>query len=238
MVARSDCMWKGFEHKNIVTLYGVCLDDPALVMKLMPKGNLYDLLHGKEKLTWKVRYKLMIGIAKGVKYLHENGIVHRDLKSFNILIGKNHRPKICDFGLAETKKDIFTKKTTTAQKTTTKNKANTNTNKGKMVGTLLWMAPELLNGAKCTKASDNYALGKVFGEIVSGEVPWKDITSDQIIINKVTKGDKEPIPKNCPKAVEQIIIKCCNRHAFFRPSAEEVIKRLKEHKEEIQKYVP
>ena len=94
----------------------------------MPEGSLYDVLHNGQDLSWKTRYQIAADTAHGLSDLHERKILHRDLKSFNILL-RNGRAKLADFGLAKVKHETGSQSSVSHGK----------------VGTLLWMAPELFD---------------------------------------------------------------------------------------------
>lgn len=94
-------------HKNIVKLYSYFsrLDCSLLVYEYMPNGNLWDALHnGKILLDWPTRHQIALGVAQGLAYLHHDlklPIIHRDIKSTNILLDINYKPKVADFGIAK-----------------------------------------------------------------------------------------------------------------------------------------
>jgi len=130
-------------HPNITTLLGACTkarsDQPGnptmlMVSELLRRGNLYSVLHvdrRKLKMEWVV--KLSTEIALGMEYLHHSRIIHRDLKSLNLLLGDQWNIKITDFGLSRTRSS---------------NSASVMTGQ---VGTCHWMAPELIRGQKYTE---------------------------------------------------------------------------------------
>jgi sterile alpha motif and leucine zipper containing kinase AZK len=94
------------QYPNIINLYGIVTETGhhALVMEYMPKGSLRGVLNDKsQELSWETRWLIAIDIAKGLSYLHSKNILHRDLKSLNILLGNDYHAKICDFGLAKIK---------------------------------------------------------------------------------------------------------------------------------------
>jgi tRNA A-37 threonylcarbamoyl transferase component Bud32 len=145
---------------NIVNLYGVCLQPNkySMVMELMPKGSLYNLLHNGQPLPWKIRYSISMDIATGLAYLHSKKILHRDLKSPNVLLDQNLRAKLADFGLAEVRHETMT----------------TSTMANQTAGSLPWMAPELFQRkAQYTEAADIYSTGMIFWEITSRKKPLK-----------------------------------------------------------------
>ncbi|KZV14266.1 hypothetical protein F511_26404 [Dorcoceras hygrometricum] len=93
-------------HPNTAKMVGYGIEGGLfLVLELYPRGSLASMLQGsKEKLTWDIRYKVALGVAKGLLYLHEDcqrRIIHRDIKAANILLADDFEPQICDFGLAK-----------------------------------------------------------------------------------------------------------------------------------------
>ena len=136
----------------IVQLQGICLEAPnyCLVMELMPKGSLYSVLQNSSELPLSVRYRIGLDVCYGLYHLHEKNILHRDLKSLNVLLDDRFRAKITDFGLSKIKSEM----------------ASSSSTKG-MKGTLGWMAPELFKEeAKATPAVDIYAFGMVLWEMM------------------------------------------------------------------------
>ncbi|XP_074308343.1 putative serine/threonine-protein kinase PBL7 [Silene latifolia] len=155
------------QHPNIVPLLGFCIDPEEglfLVYKYVSSGSLEHHLHGKKKgvkgfasLSWSIRYKVAIGIAEAIAYLH-NGtdrcIVHRDIKPSNILLSSKKRPKLCDFGLATwtpAPSIPFLCKT--------------------VKGTFGYLAPEYFQHGKVSDKTDVYAFGVVLLELITGQKP-------------------------------------------------------------------
>jgi serine/threonine protein kinase len=94
---------KSVNHDNVVRFYGACTKQRkyVIVTEYMPGGNLYDFLHKqKNNLDLTMVLRIAIGISKGMDYLHQNNIVHRDLKTTNLLMGSDHVVKIADFGVS------------------------------------------------------------------------------------------------------------------------------------------
>lgn len=152
------------QHKNIVNLYGYCIhaDDRILVYEYVPNKSLDKFIFSKvegqkvdaEVFDWRRRYEVMVGIARGLLYLHEDApitIIHRDIKANNILLDERWCPKITDFGIAR----LFPE-----------NLTHVNT---RVAGTNGYMAPEyFMHGSLSTKA-DIFSFGVLILELVSGQ---------------------------------------------------------------------
>ncbi|XP_021801930.1 L-type lectin-domain containing receptor kinase IX.1-like [Prunus avium] len=142
-------------HRNLVKLIGWCHERKfILVYEFMPNGSLDAHLFKEQSfLTWDARYKIALGLASGLLYLHEGWeqcVLHRDIKSSNVMLDSNFNAKLGDFGLARLV-DHGQEPETTA-----------------LAGTMGYMAPDYLNTGKASKESDVYSLGVVALEIACG----------------------------------------------------------------------
>lgn len=154
------------QHQNVVTLLGYCIHGQAryLVYEMMQNGSLETQLHGPthgSALPWHLRMKIAVDVARGLEFLHERcnpPVVHRDLRSSNILLDSDFNAKLSDFGLA-----------VSAQ----------NKNNVKISGTVGYLAPEYLLDGKLTDKSDVYAFGIVLLELLMGRKPVQKTESNQ-----------------------------------------------------------
>ncbi len=200
-------------HPNIVQLYGICLEQPyVMIMEFLVNGSLFHYLHGDKKLEWSQKYKIATDVAVGLEFLHKNNIIHRDIKSSNVLLSQELNAKISDYGLAKTK--------TYSDNTTTVSFKNN-------VGTTLWKAPELLKrGGVCSNASDVYSYGMLLWEIASHTIPFADAPSIDVACIWIKEGQKEAIPEDCPTSFAEIINICWHELPEVRPKINEVLQRL------------
>ncbi|XP_058209734.1 probable leucine-rich repeat receptor-like serine/threonine-protein kinase At3g14840 isoform X14 [Rhododendron vialii] len=152
-------MISALQHPHLVKLYGCCIEGNQLLLvyEYMENNSLARALFGPEEcqlqLDWPTRYKICIGIARGLAYLHEESrlkIVHRDIKATNVLLDKNLNPKISDFGLAKLDEEDDTHIST------------------RIAGTYGYMAPEYAMRGYLTDKADVYSFEIVALEIVSG----------------------------------------------------------------------
>lgn len=149
-------------HKNLVRLLGYCAEGAhrMLVYEYVDNGNLEQWLHGDvgpcSPLTWEIRMNIILRTAKGLAYLHEGlepKVVHRDIKSSNILLDKQWNPKVSDFGLAKllaSEKSYITTR---------------------VMGTFGYVAPEYASTGMLNERSDVYSFGILIMEIISGRNP-------------------------------------------------------------------
>lgn len=180
---------------------GVCRDmgemegNIGLIFEMMENGSLYSILHdesirsSRNPLSLFHKLRICLDIIDGMNFLHQSGIIHRDLKSGNILIDGDGRCKIADFGLS-TFKDCTSSQTTG------------------VMATPAWTAPEVLEGSNFSKSSDVYSFGVIVWEIFSGEVPWKDKPLITIITWVTVQRRRLDISNSFPSEVRGYLSGC------------------------------
>ena len=190
-------------HSNVLTFFGVALSSDSLssyiITELASHGSLYDYLHVKhnvppsdQSLAWALQ------VASGMHHLHNNNVVHRDLKSGNILLSLGLVAKVCDFGTAR----ILGKTAMTSQK-----------------GTYRWMAPEIVQNveANINKMCDAFSYGMVVYEIYDHKIPFADIAGDALAGTAIVDGKRPPVPANLPSFLRPLLEACWEKEPNKRP---------------------
>lgn len=211
-------------HDNILPIYGVVLDGPELsiVMPLMAR-SLYDAIHSGSGATFAAAEQARIGaeIASGLTYLHGQSpepILHRDLKSLNVMLTARDEVKLVDFGLAQVKETIQSLNTASAARSGIAVNA---------VGTVQWQAPELFRIKPAySPAVDIYALGVVMWELLAREIPFAGVNMF-VIPGAVSAGERPTIPTEAPAVLAAIVSRCWAQNPNERPSALETVRAFR-----------
>ena len=200
-------------HPNIIKFYGAVLKSPncCLVLEYAENGSLYDHIHEK-KIKSGHEWSLCRAkeIATGMHFLHLNDVIHRDLKSCNVLLSSDNTSKICDFGTARV-----------LQHTTAMSKA---------VGSLIWMAPEILEkqtGRVLSKACDVYSYGIVLWELLMCGLPYVSEGLSGILVPiRVLQGGRPRIPSTCQQYLSNLMQDCWKANPKQRPDFSRVLSAL------------
>ncbi|KAI3754004.1 hypothetical protein L2E82_26083 [Cichorium intybus] len=217
------------QHRNLVKLYGCCIDGEKrlLVYEYLENKSLDQALFGSNKLllTWPTRFEICMGLARGLTYLHEESrirVIHRDVKSSNVLLDSDLNPKISDFGLAKLYDD---------------KKTHMNT---RVAGTIGYLAPEYAMRGHLTEKADVFGFGVVALEIISGR-PNSDSTLEdekvyllewawnlheanreiEVVDEELTEFDENEV-----KRVMRVALLCTQTSPTQRPSMSRVVAML------------
>jgi serine/threonine protein kinase len=184
---------------------GICLDPRyCLVMEHCEGGSLRARLdEARKEISVVEQMRWAMQISYGLYQLHGVRIVHRDLKGENILLNKYGNAKVADFGLSIIKSSSVSKQAS------------------KSAGTLPWMAPELHEDKSNSAETDVYSLGVVLWEIVSRQVPFAGLMAGAMI-SKTMRGQRDPLPEQCPEVFRLMITACWDLEPKKRPTAEYV----------------
>ncbi|KAG7014166.1 putative receptor-like protein kinase, partial [Cucurbita argyrosperma subsp. argyrosperma] len=217
-------------HQNVIKLLGHCIHGETrfLVYEMMHNGSLESQLHGPSRgsaLTWHLRMKIAVDVARGLEYLHEHRnppVVHRDLKSSNILLDSDFNAKLSDFGLVV-------------------NLGAQNKNI-KLSGTLGYVAPEYLLDGKLTDKSDVYAFGVVLLELLTGKKPVEKTgpTHSQSLVSWAIPqlSDRSKLPKIVDPVIKDtmdlkhlyqvaaVAVLCVQSEPSYRPLVTDVLHSL------------
>ncbi|KAG0256707.1 hypothetical protein DFQ27_005539 [Actinomortierella ambigua] len=212
---------KKLQHRHIIQFYQTYEhnDRVYLIMDLAELGSLARAIDSRrpELSDWTTKRRLANEIARGLEHIHLHHILHRDLKSANVLLTKHWEVKLADFGLAEVKTATISK---TSALTATEGSP------AAAPGTLRWMAPEILNLAnpRYTNKSDIYALGMVMWEIAAQcTCPYRSHTDNSFIVGEVIRGEREVLPNDTPDDYQDWVKKCWDGDFTLRPEAKDVI---------------
>ncbi len=206
---------KKLRHPNIVQFMGACSKPPNLciVTQYVARGSLFKLLHRSEgnpiNMDERRRLQMALDVARGMNYLHtcRPPVIHRDLKSPNLLVEKDMTIKVCDFGLSRVRH---------ATVLSAKSQA----------GTPEWTAPEVLQGKPCNESSDVYSFGVILWELQTGEEPWTDKSAMQVVGAVGFANERLPVPEGTKPAMADLMSRCFGT-AEDRPSFSEIISLLK-----------
>ncbi|KAK6925382.1 hypothetical protein RJ641_009708 [Dillenia turbinata] len=204
---------KRLRHPNVVLFMGAVTRTPnlSIITEFLPRGSLYRLLHRPNNhLDERRRLRMALDAARGMNYLHNCTpvIVHRDLKSPNLLVDKNWVVKVCDFGLSRMKNSTFLSSRSTA-------------------GTAEWMAPEVLRNEPSDEKCDVFSFGVILWELSTMQQPWGGMNPMQVVGAVGFQHRRLDIPDDVDPVVAEIIRKCWQTDPKLRPSFAEIMAALK-----------
>ncbi|XP_077304567.1 mitogen-activated protein kinase kinase kinase 13 [Lithobates pipiens] len=196
------------KHPNVIAFKGVCTQAPCycLIMEYCAHGQLYEVLRAGRKVTPRLLVDWSTGIASGMNYLHLHKIIHRDLKSPNVLVTHTDTVKISDFG---TSKELSDKSTTMS-----------------FAGTVAWMAPEVIRNEPVSEKVDIWSFGVLLWELLTGEIPYKDVDSSAIIWGVGSNSLHLPVPSTCPDGFKILMKQTWQSKPRNRPSFRQILMHL------------
>jgi len=185
----------GLMHPNIVNVYDVGEENGIyyIVMELVEGITLKKYIEKKARLSFKEAVSIAIQVSMGIEAAHNHHIIHRDIKPQNIMISKDGKVKVTDFGIAKA--------------------ATSNTITSNVMGSVHYTSPEQARGGYSDEKSDIYSLGITMFEMLTGRVPFNGETTVAIAIKHIQEelpSPKEFVPE-IPGSVEGIVLKCCQK---------------------------
>ncbi|XP_013394256.1 mitogen-activated protein kinase kinase kinase 12 [Lingula anatina] len=203
-------------HPNIISFKGVCTQAPCycIIMEYCPYGQLYEVLRDGKEIPPTLILDWAKQITSGMNYLHSHKIIHRDLKSPNILISKNDVIKISDFGTCR--------------------EWNEKSTKMSFAGTVAWMAPEVIRNELCSEKVDIWSFGVVLWELLTAEIPYKDVDSSAIIWGVGSNSLHLPVPSTCPEGMKLLMRQCWSFKPRNRPSFRQMMMHLEIASSELE----
>ncbi|XP_013605734.1 PREDICTED: serine/threonine-protein kinase HT1-like [Brassica oleracea var. oleracea] len=209
------------KHANIVRFIGACRRSMVwcIVTEYAKGGSLRQFLTKRRNraVPLKLAVKQALDVATGMAYVHGLGYIHRDLKSDNLLISADRSIKIADFGVAriEVKTEGMTPET----------------------GTYRWMAPEMIQHRPYTQKVDVYSFGIVLWELLTGMVPFQNMTAVQAAFAVVNRGVRPSIPDDCLPVLRNILTRCWDADPEVRPPFTEIVMMLERAEAEVMNNV-
>jgi len=203
----------GLMHPNIVNVYDVGEENGIyyIVMELVEGITLKKYIEKKARLSFKEAVSIAIQVSMGIEAAHNNHIIHRDIKPQNIIISRDGKVKVTDFGIAKA--------------------ATSNTITSNVMGSVHYTSPEQARGGYSDEKSDIYSLGITMFEMLTGRVPFNGETTVAIAIKHIQEelpSPREFVPE-IPNSVEGIVLKCCQKSPDRRyQNMQELISDLKQ----------
>jgi len=203
----------------VVRFVGVCCEPPSLciVTEYLGGGSLYNLLHGRSRrppgtppgalhLAVPLALRLACDVVAGMEYLHAQGVIHRDLKSANLLLDNLDRVKVADFGAA---------------------RPQAGGNMTAETGTYRWMAPEVIDHKQYDQRVDVYSFGIVLWEMLTSQVPYAHLSTLAAAAAVVQSGLRPEVPAHVPPPLADLMVRCWAAESQSRPQFTQVAGELR-----------
>ncbi|KAI9671821.1 MAG: hypothetical protein M1831_003349 [Alyxoria varia] len=195
---------KNLNHPNIVKYQGFVKSSESLciILEYCENGSLHSICKNFGKFPESLVALYMSRVLNGLLYLHEQGVIHRDIKGANILTTKEGLVKLADFGVATKASGLH---------------------EASVVGTPYWMAPEVIELSGATTASDVWSLGCTVIELLEGKPPYHKFQPMQALF-RIVNDDHPPLPESCSPAVQDFLMQCFQKDPNLRVSAKKLLK--------------
>jgi LIM domain kinase 1 len=206
-IEREMATLRDMRHPNVVQFMGLSrnVTDVYIITEYIAGGDLRKILKDETKeMTWLLRSRIATDVAYAMTFLHSKGLIHRDLKSNNLLVGDNWKVKVCDFGFSR------------------------RVNKGEVMtlcGTDEWMAPEVMCGDKYDEKADVFSFGMVLTELITRKKPplRKPATGFRFEVEPF----RQQAPPDCPPPLIELAIACAEQLPENRPHFRDILPKLK-----------
>lgn len=199
------------KHPNILVFMGACTKPPNLMIitEFMARGTLFDVLHQSQlRITWPMRRRFALDTCRGMRYLHDSKLLHRDLKSSNLMLDNDFACKVGDFGLTRTSAG-----TAAVQMTG-------------QCGTFQYMAVEVLANKPYSEKADVFSFGILLWEMVARKLPYFGMQPMQVGIAVVQQGLRPTIPPRTPPPLSKLMRACWDSDPNRRPSFAQLVQML------------
>ncbi|KAL8874348.1 MAG: hypothetical protein Q9174_000299 [Haloplaca sp. 1 TL-2023] len=195
---------KNLDHPNIVKYHGFVksVESLNIILEYCENGSLHSISKNFGKFPENLVGLYMSQVLHGLLYLHEQGVIHRDIKGANILTTKQGLVKLADFGVAT--------------RTTTLHESS-------VVGTPYWMAPEVIELSGATTASDIWSLGCTVIELLDGKPPYHKLQPMHALF-RIVNDDHPPLPEGASPVVRDFLMQCFQKDPNLRVSARKLLK--------------
>jgi len=213
-IEREMATLRDMRHPNVVQFMGLSrnVTDVYIVTEYIPGGDLRKLLKDETKeMSWLLRARIATDVAYAMTFLHSKGLIHRDLKSNNLLVAENGKVKVCDFGFSR------------------------RVNKGELMtlcGTDEWMAPEVMCGDKYDEKADVFSYGMVLTELITRKKP--PLRKPSTGFSFEVEPFKAQLPPDCPSALIELAVTCSAQQPEQRPSFRDALVKLKALVKELE----
>ncbi|XP_052138871.1 serine/threonine-protein kinase STY46 isoform X2 [Oryza sativa Japonica Group] len=198
------------QHTNVVRFIGACTKPPqfCIITEYMSGGSLYDFVHKQHNvLDLPTLLKFAVDVCRGMCYLHQRGIIHRDLKSANLLMDKDHVVKVADFGVARFQ--------------------DQGGNMTAETGTYRWMAPEVINHQPYDNKADVFSFAIVLWELITSKIPYNTMTPLQAAVG-VRQGLRPGLPENAHPQLLDLMRRCWEGIPSNRPPFSDILAELED----------